>query len=140
LHDAAPDGGGFQLLLFPDVLTFVALFDTLRYQYHVEAAKEGYAPAQFNAGTHYFIGQGVEQDFAKAFSWFQKASDQGNNTKICLCVSSVCIVLCPPLISIVVFLAFFFCLPQACRKHRLIWDKCTSMGEGWRKTMARGWR
>jgi hypothetical protein len=96
------------LLLFSDVLTFVALFDTLRYQYHVEAAKEGYAPAQFNAGTHYFIGQGVEQDFAKAFSWFQKASDQGNNTKICLCVSSVCIVLCPPLISVVVFFGLFF--------------------------------
>ena len=68
----------------------MALFDTRRYQYHVEAAKEGYAPAQFNAGTHYFIGQGVEQDFAKAFSWFQKASDQGNTTKGCLCVSSVC--------------------------------------------------
>ena len=106
------------LLLFSDVLTFVALFDTRRYQYHVEAAKEGYAPAQFNAGTHYFIGQGVEQDFAKAFSWFQKASDQGNNTKGCLlcvvCVSSVCVVLCPPLISVVVYFLGFF---SVCRRH-----------------------
>ena len=47
------------------------------YEYHVDAANAGYAPAQFNTGTHYFLGQGVEQNLDTAVEWFKKASDQG---------------------------------------------------------------
>ena len=46
------------------------------YEYHVDAANAGYAPAQFNTGTHYFLGQGVEQNLDTAVEWFKKASEE----------------------------------------------------------------
>ena len=46
------------------------------YEYHINSANAGYAPAQFNVGTHYFMGQGIEQNFELAAKWFDKASKQ----------------------------------------------------------------
>lgn len=34
------------------------------------AAKQGHAKAQFHLGFLYAYGQGVEQDYAKAFQWY----------------------------------------------------------------------
>ncbi len=40
-------------------------------------AEKGSAVAQYNVGMLYAQGQGVEQDYKKAFVWFSKAADQG---------------------------------------------------------------
>lgn len=41
-------------------------------------ANQGNASAQFNLGVMYDEGNGVAQDTAKAFEWYQKAAEQGN--------------------------------------------------------------
>lgn len=41
-------------------------------------AEEGFALAQFQLGVMYFKGQGVDQDFTQAQTWFTKAAEQGN--------------------------------------------------------------
>jgi TPR repeat protein len=41
-------------------------------------AENGDAEAQLNLGLMYADGEGVLQDFAKAFEWFQRAAAQGN--------------------------------------------------------------
>ena len=49
------------------------------------AAREGYAPAQFNLGMMYRSGDGVEQDLYKSFLWIYAASTQKHpNTDIYL--------------------------------------------------------
>ncbi len=40
-------------------------------------AEQGDATAQFRLGDRYVAGQGVSQDYKKAFYWFQKAAEQG---------------------------------------------------------------
>ncbi|USA54693.1 sel1 repeat family protein [Acinetobacter sp. C32I] len=42
-----------------------------------EAAEQGDVEAQYNLGAMYADGDGVEQNDAKAFEWFQKAANQG---------------------------------------------------------------
>jgi hypothetical protein len=41
----------------------------------LKSAEMGYAPCQFNIGTAYLIGSGVEKDLSKAKYWLQKAID-----------------------------------------------------------------
>lgn len=41
-------------------------------------AEEGNSLAQASLGIRYFYGEDVEIDYAEAFKWFQKASDQDN--------------------------------------------------------------
>jgi uncharacterized protein len=41
-------------------------------------AEKGDAAAQYNLGTLFAEGKGVEHDDAKAFVWFHRAADQGN--------------------------------------------------------------
>ena len=41
-------------------------------------AEKGDATAQFSLGTLYAEGEGVEQNDATAFMWFQRAANQGN--------------------------------------------------------------
>src|SRR5208282_2631496 len=43
-----------------------------------QSADKGDAEAQFELGRAYFNGNGVPQDFNKAFELFQKSADQGN--------------------------------------------------------------
>ena len=43
-----------------------------------EAAEQGHADAQFNAGLMYHQGQGVPQNYKKALRWFMKAAEQGH--------------------------------------------------------------
>jgi TPR repeat protein len=41
----------------------------------LKSAEMGYAPCQFNIGTAYLIGSGIEKDLTKAKYWLQKAID-----------------------------------------------------------------
>ncbi|NBQ65468.1 MAG: sel1 repeat family protein [Verrucomicrobia bacterium] len=43
-----------------------------------EKAEEGDSEAQVNLGWCYFDGLGIDKDYKKAASWFQKAADQNN--------------------------------------------------------------
>lgn len=44
-----------------------------------KAAQQGWSEAQFNLGTCYSFGFGIEKDIEKANSWFDKASKRGVN-------------------------------------------------------------
>ena len=45
---------------------------------HFEAAAvRGYAPAQVQLGDFCYEGKGTEQDYEKAYEWYQKAAAQG---------------------------------------------------------------
>ena len=41
----------------------------------LKSAEMGYAPCQFNIGTAYLIGSGIEKDLSKAKYWLQKSID-----------------------------------------------------------------
>ena len=41
-------------------------------------ANNGNAKDQYSLGLMYSTGQGVPQDYSKAFLWYHKAADQGN--------------------------------------------------------------
>ena len=43
-----------------------------------EAAEQGHAEAQCNLGYCYYLGQGVDQNYAEAVKWYRKAADQGD--------------------------------------------------------------
>ena len=43
-----------------------------------ELARQGDVHAQWRLGQMYYNGEGVRQDYAKAFEWYQKAAAQGN--------------------------------------------------------------
>ena len=49
---------------------------TAAVEWYLRAAKQGYAPAQYNLGHTYLHGRGVAQDAAEAFRWFGKAASQ----------------------------------------------------------------
>ena len=38
--------------------------------------------AQFNLGYLYYLGKGVEQDYAEAAKWYRKAADQGHKSAL----------------------------------------------------------
>ena len=44
----------------------------------IEKANEGDSEAQFKLGNMYYYGQGVNQDYAKAIEWYERAAEQGN--------------------------------------------------------------
>ena len=48
------------------------------FQETLQAAKQGYAPAQYNLGLMYYKGEGVRQDLALAQEWFGKACQNGD--------------------------------------------------------------
>ncbi len=41
-------------------------------------ATQGDVEAQYSLGVMYHIGQGVQQDYARALFWYRKADNQGN--------------------------------------------------------------
>src|SRR4030081_318757 len=43
-----------------------------------EAAKQGYAPAEYGLGRIYLYGRGIEADYAQALLWERKAAEQGD--------------------------------------------------------------
>ena len=45
---------------------------------HREAAKQGWAPGQYNLACCYNNGKGVKKDPKKAVKWLRKAANQGN--------------------------------------------------------------
>ena len=49
--------------------------DTDASDWWLKSAEMGYAPCQFNIGTAYLIGSGIEKDLSKAKYWLQKAID-----------------------------------------------------------------
>jgi TPR repeat protein len=44
----------------------------------LEAAQQGYVPAQEVVGMMYAIGKGVQQDYREAATWFLTAAEAGN--------------------------------------------------------------
>lgn len=55
-----------------------AVTDTAVIKALTEDAEQGDVEAQYNLGAMYAVGDGIEQDDAKAVVWFQKAADQGD--------------------------------------------------------------
>jgi len=45
-----------------------------------KAADQGFAAAQNELGSCYYLGNGVSQDYAQAVHWFRKAADQGDRS------------------------------------------------------------
>ena len=43
-----------------------------------EAKRVDNAKAEFLLGTYYYVGAGVEKDFAEAVKWYRKAAEQGH--------------------------------------------------------------
>jgi TPR repeat protein len=62
-------GGGYQSYLKGD---FQAAFEEW-----LPLAELGDAEAQYNLGVMYDEGAGIDQDLAKAASWYRKAAEQG---------------------------------------------------------------
>jgi TPR repeat protein len=48
------------------------------FQFTLQAAENGYVPAQEVVGMMYAIGKGVEQDYHAAAKWFLTAAEAGN--------------------------------------------------------------
>ena len=46
--------------------------------YILPLAEQGNAKAQFNVGSIYDIGKGVQQDFVEAIKWYKRSAEQGN--------------------------------------------------------------
>lgn len=46
--------------------------------YTKKMAEKGKAKAQFLLADMYYSGEGISQDFTKAFKWYRKAAEQGN--------------------------------------------------------------
>ena len=44
----------------------------------LQAAEQGYAPAQFNLGNMYANGEGVPENDTEAVKWYRKAAEQGH--------------------------------------------------------------
>lgn len=44
----------------------------------IEKAEQGDVEAQYNLGTMYYEGKGIEQSDEKAFYWWLKAAEQGH--------------------------------------------------------------
>jgi len=44
-------------------------------EWWLKSANQGYAPCQFNVGSAYLIGKGIEKDLSQAKYWLQKAID-----------------------------------------------------------------
>ncbi len=51
--------------------------DTTNVTEIIKVAEQGFAKAQYYLGVMYENGKGVEQDVAKAVSWYRKAAEQG---------------------------------------------------------------
>jgi len=75
------DGGldALRSLGVPDrLIRFFLVIRTMRERrLHRKVAGQGTPAAQFNIGSLYQNGLGVEQDYAEAMRWFRKAADQG---------------------------------------------------------------
>jgi hypothetical protein len=48
------------------------------FQYTLQAAEQGYVPAQAAVGLLYAVGKGVQQDYAEAGRWWVKAAEGGH--------------------------------------------------------------
>ena len=46
-------------------------------QWLIQAARQGFAPAQLIVGVKYVLGEGAIQDVAEAAQWRQKAAEKG---------------------------------------------------------------
>lgn len=53
-------------------------FDTEAAKWARKAAEQGNPTAQYNLGTLYRDGEGVEQSDAEAVKWFRRAAEQGD--------------------------------------------------------------
>ena len=67
-----------RVLLSLDLVQEVCADNVPDFQETLQAAKQGYAPAQYNLGLMYTQGQGVRKDYVEAFKWYQKAAEQGH--------------------------------------------------------------
>lgn len=45
----------------------------------IKQAEQGDAKAQFQLGLAYYNGESINRNYSKAYYWFQKAVEQGNN-------------------------------------------------------------
>ena len=47
------------------------------FEWYEKAAKQGYAPAQYNLGALHELGHGMDQSISMAMRWYAKADAQG---------------------------------------------------------------
>ncbi len=52
------------------------------YQQLLQLAEQGDATAQFDLGTLYDVGDGVEQDYVQAATWYRKSAEQGESAAL----------------------------------------------------------
>ena len=67
-----------KILVILLVLIIATPIFAVDFQTTLQAAKEGYAEAQFTLGETYYSGQGVTQDYTEAYKWYRKAAEQGH--------------------------------------------------------------
>ncbi len=58
------------------------LDDEAAVKWYKQAAEQGHASAQFNLGEMYFKGQGVTQDYTRAYMWWEIAASQGDEKAV----------------------------------------------------------
>lgn len=46
-------------------------------------AKAGDPNARYELGCIYYVGRGIDRDYAEAFRWYMKAAEQGHNSGLC---------------------------------------------------------
>lgn len=56
--------------------------DEENFEYYLIEAEQNNARTQYSLGVMYDNGEGVEQNYGKAFEWYTKAADQGDENAI----------------------------------------------------------
>ncbi|KAF8943039.1 hypothetical protein BGZ47_005859 [Haplosporangium gracile] len=56
--------------------------DQAAMEWYLKAAEKEYDMAQYSVGILYYLGRGVQQDYAKAEEWFRKAASQGRQSVV----------------------------------------------------------
>jgi TPR repeat protein len=70
--------GGQPVQLFCGARDMVSNSPAKAFQWTLQAAQDGYVPAQEVVGMMYAVGKGVEQDHKEAAKWFLTAAEAGN--------------------------------------------------------------
>ncbi len=82
LYPVTPEQEEAILATFKTLPNFEAWHHTLDYEaavkWYKRAAEQGHASAQFNLGEMYFKGQGVTQDYTRAYMWWEIAASHGD--------------------------------------------------------------
>jgi TPR repeat protein len=66
-----------QITLLADTVSKVSYENSMEFKAIYKRAVDGIAEYQIQLADMYYRGKVIEQDYKKAFEWYQKAADQG---------------------------------------------------------------